>query len=122
MIIKSFASERSAILEVFPSLENAQNNIKELHSLWLDEISVKRVLIGERVNYNGSLYDERNKQTYQGQNVIIEIAKSTDKKNLVWTNRERPFELLTKMWESLKQSLRKDVSPKRDNNRDFGIS
>lgn len=123
-MINTLSKENESIVEVFPSLVNARENIRTLKSLHVDSHTMRNVLVGHSINYNGDIYDESKNHTHQVKDVKIEIAKSTQGENLVWCNNKMPRSLLSELWQKvmdLKQSFNKEITRKPNNNRDFSI-
>ena len=56
-----------AITEMFPSMENAKENIEELRSMGVENSDIRQLLTGKEITYTGNLYDREKKKILSGQ-------------------------------------------------------
>jgi hypothetical protein len=124
-VISALSKENEAIVQIFPTLVNARDNIAQLKSLRVDPYTMKNVLLGHTITYEGDIHDENKNHTHQVRDVKLKIGMSTQGENLVWCNDKMPRTLLSELWQKvmdLKQSFKKEITRKPDNSRDFGIT
>lgn len=84
--IKAEASKLKPITNLFPEMENAQENIEELQTMGIQNKDIRQLLIGKEIYYTGNLYDKDKRKSYQVKNVKIDISKSQNGITTIWLN------------------------------------
>lgn len=116
--ISALSEEVKAVQSFFPTMENAEKNIKQLRKLGVPDEHIPGLLLGRELKYSGNLYDVEHRHTHQVENVSIRIAKSTKGGMFVWLNSRNAVEFFRELWQSLQQSL--SLSRKQNQEKDRG--
>lgn len=112
MAIRNGEARMKAITEIFPSMENAKENIEELRSMGVENNDIRQLLTGKEINYTGNLYDRERKKSYQVKNVKIDIAKSRNGITTIWMNDTHFKTFFRELWNKLQKVLGLDTGRK----------
>lgn len=105
MAIRNGEARMKAITEMFPSMENAKENIEELRSMGIENSDIRQLLTGKEISYTGNLYDRERKKSYQVKNVKIDIAKSRNGITTIWMNDTHFKTFFRELWSKLQKAL-----------------
>ncbi len=103
--IKAEASKLKPITNLFPEMENAQENIEELQTMGIQNKDIRQLLIGKEIYYTGNLYDKDKRKSYQVKNVKIDISKSQNGITTIWLNNIHFKNFLKELWNTLQKTL-----------------
>ncbi|KAA5130105.1 hypothetical protein F2Z36_23430, partial [Bacteroides fragilis] len=93
------------ITNLFPEMENAQENIEELQTMGIQNKDIRQLLIGKEIYYTGNLYDKDKRKSYQVKNVKIDISKSQNGITTIWLNNIHFKNFLKELWNTLQKTL-----------------
>ena len=102
---KAEASKLKPITNLFPEMENAQENIEELQTMGIQNKDIRQLLIGKEIYYTGNLYDKDKRKSYQVKNVKIDISKSQNGITTIWLNNIHFKNFLKELWNTLQKTL-----------------
>lgn len=105
MAIRNGEARMKAITEMFPSMENAKENIEELRSMGVGDNDIRLLLTGKEITYSGNLYDRERRKTHQVRNVKIDIAKARNGYTTIWLNNFHFKEFFKQLWQQLQKAL-----------------
>lgn len=98
-------SKLKPITNLFPEMENAQENIEELQTMGIQNKDIRQLLIGKEIYYTGNLYDKDKRKSYQVKNVKIDISKSQNGITTIWLNNIHFKNFLKELWNTLQKTL-----------------
>lgn len=104
--IKAQAAKLKPITELFPEMENAEENIEELRSMGVQNNDIRQLLTGKEIHYTGNLYDKDKRKSYQVKNVKIDIAKSRNGITTIWLNDKHFKNFLKELWNELQKTFK----------------
>ena len=103
------------ITNLFPCMENAEENIEEFRAMGVGDNDIRLLLTGKRITYSGNLYDREREKSYQVKSVKIDIAQSRTRNTTIWLNNVHFKEIFKQIWQKLQKALG------LDNNRGFHL-
>lgn len=109
MAIRNGEARMKAITEMFPSMENAKENIEELRSMGVENNDIRQLLTGKEITYTGNLYDRERRKSYPVKNVKIDIAKSRNGVTTIWMNDTHFRTFFKELWNKLQKVLGLDT-------------
>ena len=110
MAIRNGEARMKAITEMFPSMENAKENIEELRSMGIENSDIRQLLTGKEISYTGNLYDRERRKSYPVKNIKIDIAKSRNGITTIWMNDTHFKTFFRELWNKLQKVLGLDIS------------
>ena len=110
MAIRNGEARMKAITEMFPSMENAKENIEELRSMGIENSDIRQLLTGKEISYTGNLYDRERRKSYPVKNIKIDIAKSRNGITTIWMNNTHFKTFFRELWNKLQKVLGLDIS------------
>lgn len=93
------------ITDLFPCMENAQENIEELRGMGVGDNDIRLLLTGKEITYSGFLYDRERRKKHQVKDVKIDIAKSKSGYTTIWLNDFHFKEFFKQLWQKLQKAL-----------------
>lgn len=75
-VLQSGAEKQKPITDLFPCVENTEENIEKLRSMGVEDNDIRVLLTGKEITYSGNLYDREKRKTHQVRNVKTDIAKA----------------------------------------------
>lgn len=105
MAIRNGEARIKAITEMFPSMENAKENIEELRSMGIENSDIRQLLTGKEISYTGNLYDRERRKSYPVKNIKIDIAKSRNGITTIWMNDTHFKTFFRELWNKLQKAL-----------------
>lgn len=103
--IKEEKTKIERITQIFPSMENAEENIRELQDMGIKDDDIRQLLIGKEIHYTGKLYDKDKRKAYPVSCAKIDIAKSKSGLNTIWINEIHFKTFLQELWNKLQKAL-----------------
>lgn len=97
--------ELKAIQQYFPTLENANSNIKQLRQMGINDAYIPRLLVGQELKYSGELNDTEHNCKHQVRDVSVQIGRSNKGGMFVWLNGQTPAAFFQKLWQAIKQTF-----------------
>ena len=101
--IKAEAAKLKPIMELFPKMENARENIEELQTMGIQNNDIRQLLTGKEIQYTGDLYDKDKGKSYRVKNVKIDIAKSRNGITTIWLNDIHFKNFFQELWNNLQK-------------------
>lgn len=103
--IKAQVAKLKPITELFPEMENAGENIKELRTMGIQNNDIRQLLTGKEIYYTGNLYDRDKRKSYPVKSIKIDIAKSQNGTTTIWLNNTHFKTFLQELWNQLQKVL-----------------
>lgn len=103
--IKAQVAKLKPITELFPEMENAGENIKELRTMGIQNNDIRQLLTGKEIYYTGNLYDRDKRKSYPVKSIKIDIAKSRNGTTTIWLNNTHFKTFLQELWNQLQKVL-----------------
>ena len=103
--IKAQAAKLKPITELFPEMENAEENIEELRTMGIQNNDIRQLLTGKEIYYTGNLYDRDKRKSYPVKSIKIDIAKSRNGITTIWLNDTYFKTFLQELWNILQKTL-----------------
>lgn len=116
--ISEVKNNLKAIQDRFPTMQNADYNIKQLQKIGVPDELIQTLLLGRAIRHSGGLYDTEHRHTHQVEDVSIRIAPSTKGGMFVWLNNKSITEFFRELWQSLRQKL--GLNPGQNQEKDQG--
>ena len=105
LAIRNGEARMRAITEMFPSMENAKENIEELREMGVRDNDIRLLLTGKEITYSGFLYDRERRKKHQVKNVKINIAKSKAGNTTIWLDKIHFKEFFKQLWQKVQKAL-----------------
>ena len=103
--IKAQVAKLKPITELFPEMENAGENIKELRTMGIQNNDIRQLLTGKEIYYTGNLYDRDKRKSYPVKSIKIDIAKSRNGTTTIWLNNTHFKTFFQELWNQLQKVL-----------------